>query len=427
MMPEPLHSLPPLPPCNIELESALLGAILVDNKTYSEVCNVLKPVHFFDETHRRIYEAISSVVHRGAQATPATLRHFFERGGSLAEVGGAQYLTELAASVFSTISVSEFAATLIDLSQRRRLIVACYEQAENLANPTIEVTAEEIGSSLITETERVLMESGQRVQGRRAVSEAIVEDLSRPLTCHSTGLDALDKSMGGGLFPGRAYGFAARKKTGKTQLMGSISYNLNEAEIPHLFICAEMSPFEIEQRNIARGLRFNSMQFLNPDYRNAPEFQKSVANYAATLKDNIIYEHVPGISLDNLRRLVYGAATRHGIRGFIVDYLQLVSGKQKGQSYAEHLDTVSQWIADACRRLNIWAMVPAQINQDSERQNIRGGEGMRLSFDQVYALHRDEASNCAWLTMWETRYTVWRDVGSESNPALRLSPDFPDR
>ena len=75
MMPEPLHSLPPLPPCNIELESALLGAILVDNKTYSEVCNVLKLVHFFDETHRRIYEAISSVVHRGAQATPATLRH----------------------------------------------------------------------------------------------------------------------------------------------------------------------------------------------------------------------------------------------------------------------------------------------------------------------------------------------------------------
>ena len=66
------------PPHNIEAEQALLGALLFDNEVYHRVGDWLKPDHFYDPLHGRIYEACSTLIERGQRADPTTLKHFFD-------------------------------------------------------------------------------------------------------------------------------------------------------------------------------------------------------------------------------------------------------------------------------------------------------------------------------------------------------------
>jgi replicative DNA helicase len=210
--------------------------------------------------------------------------------------------------------------------------------------------------------------------------------------------------------------------THNTVLAGTISHNLNQRGIRHIFICGEMSPEEVHQRNLCRELGFFPSIFRSPK---AQEFklQERIAAIAAASKRACIYRKAPGLTFSQLRQIVASAVERKNITGMILDYWQLVGGKPSGKSTAEHLDEVAQWIADYCRREGLWSIVMAQINQDG---NTRGGEGLRLAFDQVYQIHRDDPGKPeAWIEMMETRYTPWVSIGSETEAGLLLNEQGP--
>ena len=121
--------------------------------------------------------------------------------------------------------------------------------------------------------------------------------------------------------------------------------------------------------------------------------------------------------------MVSRAITGKNIKGVIVDYLQLVTGKSNSDTEEYHLRSVSQWLADVARREGIFVLVATQVNQDG---NARGGEGIRLACDQYYTLHREKNSDAAWLEMGESRYTKWASpdtrcikmLGTQWFPAL---------
>ena len=90
--------LPPrVPPHNYEAEMALLGAILANNLVFDKVNEFLRPEHFADALHGRIYEAAGKLIERGQIANVLTLKNLFDQDPALAEHGGAQYLARLAA------------------------------------------------------------------------------------------------------------------------------------------------------------------------------------------------------------------------------------------------------------------------------------------------------------------------------------------
>jgi replicative DNA helicase len=77
-------------PQNLEAEQGLLGALMLDNRALEKVSDFLRPFHFFIPVHQRLYEAILTLVERGQMAGPVTLKHYFEKDGDLAHVGGAE-------------------------------------------------------------------------------------------------------------------------------------------------------------------------------------------------------------------------------------------------------------------------------------------------------------------------------------------------
>src|ERR1700740_1101989 len=113
---------PRIPPHNYEAEMALLGAILANNLVFDKVNEFLRPEHFADALHGRIYEAAGKLIERGQIANVLTLKNMFDQDPALVEHGGAQYLARLAASVVTIINSEDYGRTIHDLHLRRQLI-----------------------------------------------------------------------------------------------------------------------------------------------------------------------------------------------------------------------------------------------------------------------------------------------------------------
>src|ERR671928_1927926 len=109
-------------PQNIEAEAALLGALMIDNRLVEDVGLKLKPHHFFEPLHGRIYEAILKLTDSNRVANPVTLRPLFEADESIKEVGGPAYLAQLTGSGAAVIGARDFAAQIYDLALLRALI-----------------------------------------------------------------------------------------------------------------------------------------------------------------------------------------------------------------------------------------------------------------------------------------------------------------
>jgi replicative DNA helicase len=410
-------------PHDIHVEFDLIGWVLSNNELLNHI-GFLTSDDFYSTSHYEIWKAIETLRSQGETATPFTLRPLVQDQAIFDDAGG--IIKYLAAAVTSSVTEPAPVAAakyLVKLSQMRKLVAACDEVIRKATDPTNTLPAEELASTLTNAVEEVTISSPlSEFHDNYDVSAQIIQDLKDDRRPFPTGLHRLDQAMEGGLFPGKSYGFAARKKIGKTTLAATISANLNQSGVKHLFICGEMSPKEIHQRVLARMSGIFASSFRN-DYGKSADCGQKLADAAIAMPRNTLYKNAPGLTFDDLRHIATVAVERYSVKGIILDYWQLVGGKLKGQSTAEHLDAVAQWIADFGRRQGIWTITMAQLNQDD---NTRGGEGIRLAFDQLYQLHRENVTQPeAWLEMLETRYTSWNNIGSNTLPGLYMREKGP--
>lgn len=409
----------PLPPHNIEAEQMLLGFLLAGGEL-GDSSAYLETAMFSEQVHRDIHEAILRLKADGTSADPVTLKRLFERDGRLEAVGGSRYLASLLSHAVTVLDPDSYAREIYNSASLRKILSACQSAISAMDDGT---PAEQIAGELNAVSGEILgKQESLRIQTDSQVAQSIEADMKAGRHVFSTGLPMLDEAMGGGLFSGRAYGFAARKKVGKTMLAGTISYNLAMHGVKHLFIAAEMGSKEIHQRLMARAMDVYPSAFRS-DYARSPDFAIRFGNASRQFKNKIIYQDAPGLSFDDLKRFVTAAVHQHKVKGVILDYWQLVGGKPAKKNQTEHLDEVAQWIANSGRKMGFWSMVMGQINQEG---NTRGGEGMRLAFDQVYQLHREDVSRPeAWLEMMDTRYTKWANIGSKEFPGLVMREKGP--
>lgn len=401
-------------------EQHLLGAILINPEAYYAMGCKLLPEHFEEPLHQRIYDRLSRDIESGKQPNPYTLKAQFDTDEALINIPGQNYLTNLAASC-GLVDVRGIAEE-IQQGYNRRCMVSLLQEKMAVLMAGGEIDAEQLGIDTASEIQALFSKGvSAKMQNDYEISERIMENLRQNIQPISTGLKKLDNAMGGGLYPAKVYGFAARMKIGKTILAGTISHNLAQQGVKHLFICGEMSPEEIHQRTLARQTDSFESSFRS-DYANNPDFQKRLAKVITESKRCTIYNNAPGLTLSDLHHSVSVAVLKYKIKGFILDYWQLVGGKQKGQSDASHLDKVAQDIADMCKKHKIFAIVMGQINQEG---NTRGGEGMKLAFDQVYQIHRDDPSEpVTWVEMMATRYTKWGNIGGTDPRTKLFSPGW---
>lgn len=212
------------PPSNIQAEQALLGALLANNGAYARVSTFLRPEHFADHIHGRIYQAIQRRIKEGQLADAVTLKAEFEHAGILDEVGGTAYLAQLLTAMVGIINASEYGRAVHDCWLRRQEI----EIAEIVYHNAIGDGEQLTGAARLDEAVkllRMLSESVTPSRGNVMLADAVISYIdslddppSRFETARSTGLAGLDAAIGGGAQAGTLTYFLGMQKHGKTEL-----------------------------------------------------------------------------------------------------------------------------------------------------------------------------------------------------------------
>src|SRR5574338_204180 len=192
-------------PQNIEAEAALLGALMIDNRLVEDVQIRLKPHHFFEPLHGRIYEAILRMTDKNMVANPVTLKPIFDADEAMKEVGGPAYLAQLTGSGAAVIGARDFAAQIYDLALLRALVDVGRDMVEGALDTSEEVAPLAQIEKAETELYKVAEEGGAEGKAK-SFAEATKDALQMAeralnsgghLSGLTTGLEAMNSKIGG--------------------------------------------------------------------------------------------------------------------------------------------------------------------------------------------------------------------------------------
>ena len=192
-------------PQNVEAEAALLGALMIDNRLVEDVQLKLKPHHFFEPLHGRIYEAILKLTDRNMVANPVTLRPTFEADEAMKELGGPAYMATLTGSGAAIIGAKDFAQQVYDLALLRALIGVGRDLVEGALDTSEDVAPLEQIERAETELYKVAEEGGAEGKAKSFgdATKLAVQMAEKALNSGghlsgiTTGLEGINSKVGG--------------------------------------------------------------------------------------------------------------------------------------------------------------------------------------------------------------------------------------
>jgi len=410
-----------LAPHNIEAEQALLGAILVNNAVQDRVSSFLEPEHFYDPLNARIFETIGRLIYMGKQATPITLRTFFENEENIVDnLTVPQYLARLATSATSIINVEAYGQTILQDAIRRNLILI----GEDMVNDTYQADVAEPPHKQIEHAEQRLYEIAENNKyGKGFVSfgDALVDAIEMANAAYerdgglsgvSTGLRDLDQRMGG-LQSSDLIVLAGRPSMGKTALATNIAFNVAKAHRAETgedgvtrtvdggivgFFSLEMSAEQLATRIVSEQAEIQS-QKIRRGMINRDEFEKLYQVSKQLDEIPLFIDESGGISVAQLAARARRLKRRHGLDLLIVDYLQLLSGSSKNNSNrVQELTEITTNLKALAKELELPIIALSQLsrqveNRDDKRpqlSDLRESGSIEQDADVVMFVYREE-------------------------------------
>ncbi len=376
---------PRIPPHNYEAEMALLGAILANNLTFDKVNEFLRPDHFADALHGRIYEAAGKLIERGQIANALTLKSLFDQDPALLEHGGAQYLARLAASVVTIINAEDYGRAVYDLHLRRQLIDLGEEMVNIAHDHDLDLPAT---GQIETAEEKLfrLAETGDTENGLRPLTEALTGAIHMAeaavkreghVTGVTTGLTDLDKKLGG-LQPSDLVILAGRPSMGKTALATNIAFNAAQAYklSPEnggrvAFFSLEMSAEQLATRILAEQTGISSDRIRRGEISRDDDFSRLVvaAQDLQTLPMHI--DDTPGLSVPALRTRARRLKRRHGLGLIVVDYLQLMRTPAgvRSENRVQEVSEITRGLKAIAKELDVPVLALSQLSRAVEQRD----------------------------------------------------------
>ncbi len=389
---------------NLEAEMIVIGMLINTPENYHS-CNFTKEI--FTELFLGVaYERLGNIYHETGHL------NLLSAVGICENEDQKSILSQCAFMAAGLISLSTYVSILENLYQKRNFISYFSKAVNEMRVDThIETLIEDYTSSVVSKDV-----FNSRTHG--IVCKDILENLDNETNSFPTNLGVLDRAMEGGLYKKKTYCIAARQKVGKTIALASISHNLSKNGVNHLFIAAEMGVAEIMQRNIAHDLNTSSIIFYDKT-RQSQNFKDKLAYYVGRNKNAGLFVDAPSVSFGKLRNLIITYCKKHKIEGVILDYLQIVTGMEKGENEAQFQGRVAQWVAEIAKKENIFILYAAQLNREGQ---LRGSDGIRNAVDQLYYLKECKTDKKhRYLELEASRYTPHYELGNENSPCLEIT------
>ncbi|GLQ82675.1 replicative DNA helicase [Mesorhizobium huakuii] len=408
-------------PNNIEAEQALLGAILVNNDAFYRVSDFLKPSHFYEPLHRRIFEIAAELIRMGKVATPITLKTFLPADEKVGDMTVAQYIVRLAVEAVTVVNATDYGRAIYDLATRRALITV----GEDMVNIAYDAPVDMSPSEQIEDAERRLFElaeTGRYDGGFESFTDAVktAVDMANAaymrdghLSGLATGMRDLDRRMGG-LQSSDLIVLAGRPGMGKTSLATNIAFNIAEAYVPAQqadgsfkaanggvvgFFSLEMSSEQLATRIISEQTEISSSKIRRGEISEM-DFEKLVACSQTMQKIPLFIDQTGGISIAQLSARARRLKRQRGLDLIVIDYIQLMQGSsaRASQNRVQEITEITTGLKALAKELAVPIIALSQLSRQVESRedkrpqlsDLRESGSIEQDADVVMFVYREE-------------------------------------
>ena len=395
-----------IPPQNIEAEKALLGCMLIDEDARIKSFETVKKDFFYAPAHQQIFSSMVKLFERNERCDLITLTNQLKLDGKLEEVGGIEYLTEIAEFVPTAAHIDEYIKIVKDKYILRSLISNATQIISEASNEPDEV------EELLDKAESLIFEISQHKIEKEAyllkelIKEnlEIIEDIQNRkglITGLPTGYVDLDRYIGG-LHPSEFIIIASRPGMGKTALATNIALNLAAGgeQIPILFFSLEMSKEQLVQRILCCEAKINSKK-LREGILSDKEIAKLLLAAGQLEKAPIFIDDTPSLTVFELRARARRLKAKEDIKLIIIDYLQLMKGTRRTENRQQEITEISASLKSLARELNVPVIAISQLSRATEQRenkkphlsDLRESGSIEQDADLVLFLYREDYYN----------------------------------
>ncbi len=405
-----------IPPHDLELEKAVLGAMIIDKRGVSEVIDILRPEIFYDPKHQMIFKAVFELFESGSPIDIVTVGKQLEKNGQLAESGGPQYLVELSSSVTSAANIEFHARLLLEYFVRREVIGIGQKMQADGYNDEKDVF------DILDNAEKDLynISQGSLKQTATALDDILMnikrelEEIAKndKLPGVPSGYPSLDE-ITSGWQPVDLIILAARPSMGKTAFALNMARNIAIGQKKAVaFFSLEMNAEQLVKRILSRETFIPAEKFRTGKFTEAE--QKILEEKTRMLAANpyLYINDSSMLSIFDLRAQARRMKQKYNIEIIIIDYLQLMhaSDKSKPGNREQEISTISRNLKALAKELNIPIIALSQLSRKVEDRatgtghkrpmlsDLRESGAIEQDADIVAFIYRPEYYN---ITEWD--------------------------
>jgi replicative DNA helicase len=394
-----------LQPQVLDLEEAVLGAMMIDKKGVDDVIDILQPDAFYKEGHKHIFEAIVQLFTETQPIDLLTVSAQLRKNGKLDLAGGDFYLIQLTQKISSSAHIEFHSRIILQKFIQRSLIRISTEIIEASYDETTDVfnLLDQAESKLYEVTQGNIKRSSETAQSLVLQAKKRIEEISKQegLSGVETGFTNLDK-LTSGWQPSDLIIIAARPAMGKTAFVLSMARNIAiDYGHPVALFSLEMASVQLITRLISSETGLSSEKLRTGKLE--PHEWTMLSTKVKNLEKAPLYiDDTPSLSIFDLRAKARRLVSQHGIKIIIVDYLQLMTagGNGKGGGNREQeISTISRNLKALAKELNVPVIALSQLSRAVETRgsskrpllsDLRESGAIEQDADIVSFLYRPE-------------------------------------
>ncbi len=400
---ERLKSVSKQPPNAIEVETSVLGAMLIDTQAVPKAIEILKPENFYSKKHNLIFEAMCSLFDASEPIDTVTLYEELKKSGKIDEVGGAAYLSLLSQDISSAANIEYHSRIILEKWILRQLITT----SMNIAGSAYEGTEDVLDLMDLAESKIFQIAESTLKESYKSMDKAVREAIEHIEAIHAqemgsfsvpTGLIELDNMLGG-FQKSDLIIVAARPSMGKTAFALSIARNAAiDHDVPIAIFSLEMATIQLVTRLICAEARINAHKVRTGKF-NVEEGPR-ISRTAHKLSQAPIYiDDTPAQSVLEIRAKARRLKAEKNIGMIMIDYLQLMVGAGREESREREISNISRSLKALAKELNIPVIALSQLNRAVEQSSdkrpmlshLRESGAIEQDADVVLFLYRPEA------------------------------------
>ena len=391
-----------VPPQAVEVEQAVLGAMMLEQRALSRAFEILDKSCFYHAPHGRIFEAMNTLFEQGTAVDQLTLTEELKRRGQLDDVGGVVYLAKLGSEVATAANIDFHARIVFEKALSRKLIEAASEISERAyaADEDVQTQIDKAEQQLFSLSENQIgegFEPLEKVMGDAFEHIERIHAKTDTVLGVDTGFANLN-DLTSGFQKGDLIILAARPSVGKTALALTLGRNAAvEAEVGVAIFSLEMSKMQLAQRLLSAETKVD-LHRLRTGRLSDEDWMHLTRNIDRLAQAPIYIDDTPGISVLEARAKARRLQREYGIGMVVIDYLQLMSGHLRTQSREQEISQISRGLKAMAKELDVPVLALSQLSRAVESRtdrrpqlsDLRESGSLEQDADVVMFIYRPE-------------------------------------